>query len=71
VPDPLARILTLDYDKSANLWLVQLRRADGKQCSVKLYQDAFEYVNKHPLGQILLHMWFSKATPIIGKHPVP
>ena len=69
--DPLPRILNVDFDKAANVWVIQLQRADNRRCSVKLRPDAFEYVRAHPLGQVLLQMWFSKAVPVPEKRPTP
>jgi hypothetical protein len=69
--EPLSRILSLDFDGNQKVWVVKLLRADGKRYVTKLRPDAFEFVRQHPMGQVMLHMWFTKANPLPEEQMTP
>jgi hypothetical protein len=65
------RILSLDFDKSDKTWVAQVLRPDKTRASVKLRADAFENIQKAPMGQFLLHLWFVKAPPLPEAQATP
>ncbi len=55
-------ILKLDFNESSNIWVIQVRRRDGRRGQVQLSPEAFKVVRANPMGQFMLFAWFGRAS---------
>ncbi len=71
MPDLPFQILKMDLVDSANVWVIQLHRRDGRRCQAQIRPESFHAVRQHPMGQFLLLSWFSRAPVLSEDQPSP
>jgi hypothetical protein len=65
----IPRILKVDFNESSKCWIVQLRLPDGRRTQAQLGPSAFQAARSCPMGQFLLHAWFSRASVMPEEQP--
>jgi hypothetical protein len=65
----LPQILTVDFNESGNIWIVRVRREDGRECQANISPNAFKVVRGTPMGQFMLFSLLSRASVLPEVQP--
>ena len=64
-------ILKVDFlADGQGLWIVKVRRPDGRVCQAQFSTDVWAVVRSCAMGQFLLYAWLTRATVIHEEQPV-